>query len=320
VFLTLTRVVIAAVRPVVVTTHVTISARSVIVFHPEVNVPDRRSSPTLGRRRLGMELRRLREQGGVTIETVADQLDCSSSKISRIETGHIGASPRDVTEMLSIYGVSEELTAELLQVARDARLKGWWQAYGMALTSAYVGFEQAASRIKAYEAQLIPGLLQTPAYATEVFRAARPDITIELLQRRNEVRSRRRSLLTQDDPLDLWVILDEAVFYRTVGGAAIMSVQLDHLLEVAQEPNITVQVIPFAQGAHAGMEGTFSILEYEEDVYPDLVFAENAVGGLFLEKELDVERYRTIFGHLRGKALSPDRSAELIATRAKELH
>jgi transcriptional regulator with XRE-family HTH domain len=285
-----------------------------------VNVSDRRISPTLGRRRLGIELRRLRDAAGVTIETVADQLGCSSSKISRIETGHIGASPRDVTEMLTIYGVSDDLAAELLQVARDARQKGWWQAYGTALSGAYVGFEQATSRIKAYEAQLIPGLLQTPDYATAVITAARPNITIELLQRRLEVRSKRQSLLSVDDPLDLWVILDEAVFHRMVGGPVIMSVQFERLLAAAQEPNITVQVLPFARGAHAGMEGTFTILEYSEDVYQDLVFVENAAGGLFLEKDGDLERYQALFGILHETALPPDRSLELISTRAKELH
>jgi transcriptional regulator with XRE-family HTH domain len=282
-------------------------------------VPERRSSPTLGRRRLGMELRRLRDQAGVKIETVADRLDCSSSKISRIETGHIGASPRDVRDMLLIYGVNDQLTEELLQVARDARQKGWWQMYGTALTGAYVGLEAAASRLKAYEAQLIPGLLQTPDYTTEVVRAARPNITIELLQRRIEIREKRKSLLFQDDPLDLWVIVDEAAFRRRVGGTMIMAAQLMHLLERAQEPNITVQVIPFDRGAHGGMEGTFTILEYQEDVYQDLVFVENAVGGLFLEKDGDLDRYQALFGILQETALPPDQSLELISRRAKEL-
>jgi transcriptional regulator with XRE-family HTH domain len=284
-----------------------------------VTVPDRRNSPTLGRRRLGIELRRLREQAGVTIETVADRLDCSSSKISRIETGHIGASPLDVTEMLAVYQVDEDLAEELIQTARDARQKGWWQAYGAALTGAYVGFEQATSRIKGYEAQLIPGLLQTPDYATAVFRAARPNITIELLRGRLEVRTKRQSLLSVDDPVDFQVILDEAALCRVVGSTEIMSVQLQHMLAVAQEPNITVQVIPFSRGAHAGMEGTFVILEYSEGVYQDLVFVENAVGGLFLEKDVDLERYRTLFTILQETALSPAQSLEMISSRSKEL-
>jgi transcriptional regulator with XRE-family HTH domain len=282
-------------------------------------MPDRRSSPDLGRRRLGTELRRLRDNAGVTIETVADRLDCSSSKISRIETGHIGASVRDVTEMLSIYAAGEDLTAELLLLARDARQKGWWHAYGTVLAGAYVGFEQAASRIKSYDAQLIPGLLQTSDYATAVIRAARPNITIELLQRRLEVRSKRQSFLLAEDPIDVWAILDEAVFRRIVGSSEIMSVQLQRLLASAQKPNITVQVVPFSHGAHAGMEGTFSILEYAAGVYQDLAFVENAAGGLFLEKDTDLERYRTLFGILQETALPPDRSLEMISAWAKEL-
>jgi transcriptional regulator with XRE-family HTH domain len=279
----------------------------------------RRSSPTVGRRRLGIDLRRLREQAGVTIESVADQLECSSSKISRIETGHIGASPRDVRDMLAIYGIEGDLAGELLQIARDARQKGWWHMYGTALTGAYVGLEAAASRIRGYEAQLVPGLLQTQDYATAVFRAARPDITIELLQRRLDVRRIRQSLLTQDDSLDLWVILDEAVFHRLVGSKEVMSAQLVRLMEAAQAPNITVQVLPFEVGAHAGMEGTFTILEYDAEADPNVVFAENATGGLFLEKDNDLDRYQKIFSYLRETALPPDRSAEVIAARAKEL-
>lgn len=278
----------------------------------------RRSSPTVGRRRLGFELRRLRERAGVTIDTVADRLECSSSKISRIETGHIGASPRDVRDMLVIYGIAGDDAEELVQVARDARQKGWWQAYGTVLTGAYVGLEAAAARIRTYEAQLVPGLLQIPDYASAVMRAARPDITIELLNRRLEVRNIRQSLLTQEDPLDFWVVLDEAAFHRAVGSGSVMRNQLTSLVEQAQKPNITIQVLPFSVGAHAGMDGTFAILQYDEAVDPDVVFAENAAGGLFLEKDYERERYAEIFERLRDAALPPDRSVDLIAARTKE--
>ncbi len=282
-------------------------------------MPVRRISPAVGRRRLGIELRRLREGAGVTIETVADRLECSSSKISRIETGHIGASPRDVRDMLQIYGVEGDDANELLQVARYAREKGWWQMYGTVLTGAYVGLEAAAARIRSYEAQLVPGLLQTSEYATSVIRAARPDITNELLQARIEVRGIRQSLLTAEEPIDLWVVLDEAALNRMVASREVMATQLKVLVEAAQRPNITLQVLPFSAGAHAGMDGTFSILEYDEDVDPDVVFAENAVGGLFLEKDVDVERYQKIFELLRSTALAADRSLEMIEDHAKGL-
>ncbi|HEY2792044.1 MAG TPA: helix-turn-helix transcriptional regulator, partial [Micromonosporaceae bacterium] len=233
----------------------------------------RRSSPTVGRRRLGMELRRYRELANVTIDSVAEKMECSSSKISRIETGHIGASPRDVRELLAIYGVPADKADELVQVARDARERGWWQAFGQALTGAYVGLEAAAARIRGYEAQLVPGLLQIPEYASAVMTAARPDITIELLDRRLEVRRIRQSLLTQEDPLDFWVVIDEAAFRRKVGSSSIMAKQLESLVRQAENPNITIQVLPFAVGAHAGMDGTFAILEYEDPLDPDVVFA-----------------------------------------------
>ncbi len=279
----------------------------------------RRSSPTVGRRRLGAELRRLREQAGVTIDTVADRMECSSSKISRIETGIIGASPRDVRDMLEIYQVDSEAAEQWVQLARDARKKGWWQAYGTVLTGYYVGLEAAAVRISTYEAQLVPGLLQIPDYARAVIKAARPEITNELLTKRIEVRNIRQSLLSQEDPLDFSVVLDEAALQREVGSPTVMHEQLTQLLELATRPNITIQVLPFSVGAHAGMDGTFSILQYESAKDPDVVFAENAVGGLFLEKDVDLERYRGIFERLQAAALPQGPSADIIADRINRI-
>jgi transcriptional regulator with XRE-family HTH domain len=282
-------------------------------------VPIRRISPTVGRRRLGIELRRLRDQAGITIEVVADRMECSSSKVSRIETGHIGASPRDVRDMLTIYGVDGKTADELVQLARDAKQKGWWQAYGQVLTGAYVGLEAAASRIRSYEAQVVPHLLQTPEYAREVITASRPDLSPEHLAQRLEVRDRRQAILTQEDPLDLWVILDEAALRRTVGGPALMRVQMERIISHIQESKVTLQILPFCAGAHAGMDGSFSILEYEEQVNPDVAFAENAAGGLFLEKEGELVRYRSIFEELRHQALPAERSVEMLNERVKEL-
>lgn len=278
-----------------------------------------RASPTVRRRRLGIELRRLREQSGITIETVADRSGFSSSKVSRIETGHIGASPRDVREMLAIYGVHGTDADDLVQVARDARGKGWWHLYGPILTGAFVGLEAEATAIKAYEAQLVPGLLQTPMYAEQVIRAAKRDIGAEELARRVELRMKRQSLLIQDEPLELWIMLDEAAVHRVVGSAATMRDQLRHLVSTMGLPNVTVQVLPFSAGAHAGMDGNFTVLEYADAPELDVVFAENAAGGLFLEKEDEIRRYREIFGDLRSSALSPGASAELLAERAREL-
>jgi len=221
--------------------------------------------------------------------------------------------------MLEVYGVDGLAADDLVQVAREARLKGWWHLYGTVLTSAYVGLEAAASEIRAYEGQVVPGLLQIEHYARTMIVKGRPDISAAELDRRVHVRMERQSLLTQDDPLHLWVVLDEAIFHRLVGGPAVMRQQLDHLVMIAGLPNMTLQVLPFAIGAHAGMDGSFAILGYEEPADPDLVFAENAAGGLFLEKDEELRRYHFIFDHLRASALPPDESVAFVAARVKEL-
>src|SRR5262249_53352058 len=151
---------------------------------------------------------------------------------------------------------------DLVQVAREARQKGWWHLYGTVLTSAYVGLEAAATSVHAYETQVVPGLLQVPEYARTMICKARPDISEMEVTRRVQVRMARQSLLTQDDPLHLGVVLDEAVFHRLVGGLAVMRRQVDHLVTMAGRPNVTLHVLPFAVGAHAGMDGSFAILGY----------------------------------------------------------
>lgn len=279
----------------------------------------RRGSPTLRRRQLGMELRRLRETAHVTIDQVAERLECSGSKISRIETGQTGVTPRDVRDMLDIYSVDAEYADQLLKIAREARQKGWWQLYGDVLTGAYVGLEAAADHIRSYEALVVPGLLQTEEYAQAMIHAARPDISATDVEKRVRVRIGRQSLLTQDDPIDLWVVLDEAVLRRPVGGRAVMRRQLEHLSQAAGWPNVTLQVLPFSAGAHAGMDGTFTMLLYDESAGQNFVFASNAAGGLFLEKDDELQRYGFIFDYLRANALRPDESVSLIVKLTKEL-
>ena len=277
-----------------------------------------RRSPTVRRRRLGFELRRWREHAGVTIDYVADRLECSASKISRIETGHTSATPRDVRDMLEIYGVTGGASDELVQIARDARQKGWWHPYSTVLTGAFVGLETEATSIRAYEQQVVPGLLQTEEYARAMIRAARPDIGIEEVEKRVHIRIERQSLLDQDEPVDLWVVLDEAVVSRPVGGDAVMRRQLERLVDAAALPSVTLQVLPFEAGAHAGMDGTFTILNFAERADTNVVFAENATGGLFLEKSEELRKYQTIFDHIRVAAFRPEESVSLIANLAKE--
>jgi len=277
-------------------------------------------SPAVRRRRLGNELRSLRERAGLTIDVVADRLDFSSSKVSRIETGHTGASAADVRAMAGLYGLDGQAADALVQIARDAKAKGWWLQYGKVLIGRYVGLEAGASKIYSFEAQVVPGLLQLPDYTRLLIRAARPDLSDEELDDRIRIRDKRRALIDKDEnPIDLWAIIDEAVLHRLVGGASLMRQQIERLQMVAERTNVTLQVIRFGTGVHAGMDGSFSILEYEDEADPDVVFAENAAGGLFMEKDDDLRRYRFVFDRLRASALSPELSAEFLAKRAKEL-
>jgi Domain of unknown function (DUF5753)/Helix-turn-helix domain len=277
-----------------------------------------RRSPTIRRRRLGTELRRLREEARVTIDVVADSLGCSPSKVSRIETGHTSATPRDVKDMLDVYGIDGVASEELVQIAREARQKGWWHPYSTVLVGAYVGLEAAARSIRAYEQQVIPGLLQSEDYAVAMIRAARLSDTPLEIDRRVHVRMARQSLLIQDDPIDLWVVLDEAVLSRPVGGDEVMLDQLVRLVEAAKLPNVTLQVLPFAAGAHAGMDGTFAILDFPEEADPDVVYAENATGGLFLEKADELRKYSSIFDTIRSTALTPEESIATIEMLVEE--
>lgn len=279
---------------------------------------NQRRSPTIRRRRLGTELRRLREEAHVTIDIVADRLGCSPSKVSRIETGHTSATPRDVKDMLDVYGIAGPESDELVQIAREARQKGWWHPYSTVLVGAYVGLEAAARSIRAYEQQVIPGLLQSEDYALAMIGAARLSDTPLEIDRRVHVRMARQSLLIQDEPIELWVVLDEAVLSRPVGGDAVMRDQLVRLIEATELPNVTLQVLPFAAGAHAAMDGTFAILDFPEVADPDVVYAENATGGLFLEKVDELKKYSSIFDTIRAAALTPEESTVMIASLIEE--
>jgi transcriptional regulator with XRE-family HTH domain len=272
-----------------------------------------RRSPTLRRRRLGSELRRLREQAGLTIDQVASALDCSSSKISRIETGQVNATPRDVREILAHYGVAGKRQEELIQLSREARQKAWWQTYDDRVITALIGFEAAATSISSYDASLVPGLLQTVEYARAVTRAVRPTLRPEEVNHRVAVRTARQAHLPEDDPPALWVILDEAVLRRPVGGLGVMVEQVRHLVEAAALPNVTMQVLPFAAGEHAGMDGSFAIYGFAEPADTDVVYLENATSDHYLHRPEEVRRYALVFDHLRAAALKPDDSVAFLA-------
>jgi transcriptional regulator with XRE-family HTH domain len=279
-------------------------------------------SPTVRRRRLALELRRLREAARLTCEEVAEHLECSASKISRVETGRVSVSPRDVRDMLELYGVPADQRESLVQLARDSRQKGWWHAYSDTMQpqmATYIGLESAASEIRIYEVSLIPGLLQTEDYARAVIRAGMVNSPAEDIERRVALLMARQPAVVRDDPPKVWAVLDEAALRRRVGGAGLMRLQLEHLLAQAALPNVAVQVIPFAGGAHPAMGRPFIILVFPERVDTDVVYLEDLTSALYLEDVAEVDRYNVFFNHLRATALSFDDSAALITSVLKEM-
>ena len=278
--------------------------------------------PSARSRRLAAELLRLRETAGLSREEVADRLDWSTSKLWRVETARTRAHHGDVADLLDIYGVTDERRDALTKLAREARRRGWWHSYADVLAGGfetYVDLEAEASSIRTYEAQLVPGLLQTPEYAHAVLTAAWVTIEPEEIDRRLAFRMRRQELArTRDKPLALWAIVDEAVLRRQVGDREVMHAQLLRLAEAARRTNVTLQVLPFSVGAHVAMLGTFVLLSFPEPSDPDVVYLETDTSSLYLEEPPEIARYSEVFDHLRATALAPRESIDFISAIAAE--
>jgi transcriptional regulator with XRE-family HTH domain len=271
-----------------------------------------------------MELRALREAAGLNSQQAAGELGCSQSKISRMETGKSPVSVRDVRDLLALYGATDEQQRErLLSLARESRQRGWWAEFGSWLPSGfdtYAGMEAAATSVRAYQAQLMHGLLQTEDYARSVLRAIRPEDSRETVEKLVQFRMTRQTQLTRaENPLSLWVIFEEEVLRRPVGGLAVMQAQLQHLLETADEPTITIQVLPTTRGAHAGLDGSFSLFEFPEPGDLDVAYVGGQAGTVFIEKADEVRRFATRFDHLRAAALDMGDSTELITRIAHDM-
>ncbi|PYC81329.1 transcriptional regulator [Streptomyces tateyamensis] len=276
-------------------------------------------NPTVRRRRLGAELRHLREQRGMTAEDVAERLMVSQSKISRLENGRRSISPRDVRDLCDLYEVTDPRMREsLMEMARESKLRGWWNEFGDIPYSVYIGLEAAAFSIRSYESSFVPGLLQTREYAEAVLNGTQPDTGQDAIRNRVEVRMKRQGRLTGEDQLSsFWSVIDEAVLSREVGGPQVMGAQLRRLLEVSEQANVNIQVIPFQYGAHPGMTGTFSLLEFPESADSTVVYFEGVTSDLYLEKENDVRRYTGLYDHLRAAAFGVAESRSLITTYAE---
>ncbi|MET8980576.1 helix-turn-helix transcriptional regulator [Streptomyces sp. NPDC004539] len=286
------------------------------------------TNPTVRRRRLGLELRRLRESKNMTAEQVAKRLLVSQSKISRLENGRRSISPRDVRDLCGVYEIEDERMIEsLMQMARESRQQGWWYAFKDVPYSVYIGLEDDASSLRVYEPQVMTGLLQTPEYAEAVVRGGAPESTEDEVEKRVEVRIRRQGRLGEQtnpntgeikDAIRLWVVLDEACLRRVVGGRRVMREQLEYLAEQARLPHVTVQVLPFGVGAHAGLTGQYAILEFAELADSSVVYIEGVTSDLYLEKPHEVQKYSLMYEHLRAQSLNPEESLRLIQDTAKE--
>jgi transcriptional regulator with XRE-family HTH domain len=283
-------------------------------------------SPTVRRRRLAAELRRLREAAGLTHEDVAAELDWHRSKVGRIESAQfVRLSTLDLRGMLDLYGIKDERQRRALTtLAKEARQRDWWHTYSDMLPnphSTFIGLEAETASIRTYQAQLVPALLQTENYTRAMTKALRM-ITRDTdeVERFVEVRkTRQERRLYQDPAITLWAVLDEAVLRRRVGGSAVMAAQLEHLVDSAELPHVTLQVLPDEVGEHAALEGSFMILGFPEPTDPDVVYLDAATGGVYVERPEDIDRYVAVFDHVRAAALGPKESVSVIERRLNEL-
>ncbi|MCX4511483.1 helix-turn-helix domain-containing protein [Streptomyces sp. NBC_01619] len=276
-------------------------------------------NPTVRRRRLGQELRRLRELKGMTAEEVADRLLVSQSKISRLENGRRSISQRDVRDLCGVYEVEDHRVVDsLMQMAKDSRQQGWWHAFGDIPYSVYIGLETDAASLRVYEPQIVPGLLQTREYAEALITGALPETPVSDVEKRVQVRLRRQERISSPDgPLRLWAVVDEAALRRVVGNKEMMREQLEYLVEQSQLPHVTVQVLPFSMGAHPGITGHYAILEFPDASDSSVVYIEGVTSDLYLEKANDVHKYTVMYEHLRAQALNVDQTREYIEDIAK---
>lgn len=279
-------------------------------------------SPTVRRRRLAAELRRLRTTVEVTQQQAARYLGCTQAKIGRFETAKRAPSIGDVSALLDFYAVVGDQRDQLVTLARDAREHGWWHAYGDVLPEwyeTYVGLEAEASSMHTYESDAVPGLLQTREYAHALTKSTLIRADESEVDRRVELRLQRQQRITGTDPLELWVVVGETALRRCVGGPAVLRRQLGHVLELATLPHVTVQVMPLDAGAYPAQVGPFVILRYSHHADPDVVYLETHVGGVYLEKEAELSRYTTMMDHVREHALDPEASLRVVDERRGEL-
>jgi hypothetical protein len=282
-----------------------------------------RGGPTVRRMLLGAQLRRLRTEAGISREQAGEAIRASEWKIHRLENGQVGYKERDITDLVTLYGVTDPVEiATFITMAREANLPGWWSPYSDLLPQwfrAYVDLEAVAAQLRTYEGQLVPGLLQTEDYMRAVMRSTLRDRRPEEIERRVMLRLTRQRLLTRDDGPQLWAVVDEAALRRPVGGTKVLRGQIERLIEATTLPRVSLQVLPFSAGAHAAMVGAFSILRFADQELPDVVYLEHVTTATYLDKPEDVEAYAHIMSSVGVRAAPPEQTAELLTQLQQEL-
>jgi transcriptional regulator with XRE-family HTH domain len=266
---------------------------------------------------LGSQLRNLRESKGITREDAGYTIRASGSKISRMELGRVSFKERDVTDLLALYGVENPgERAALVDLARQANSPGWWHKYSDVLPDwfqVYVGLEEAATLIRVYELQFVPGLLQTAEYARAVVRLGQRGAPKEEIEHRVSLRMDRQRLLARPSAPRLWAVVDEAALRRPIGGVEVMRGQLERLIEVGKEPNVTLQIMPFRFGGHAAESGPFTLMRFPELDLPDVVYIEQLTSAVYLDKREDVERYTEVMERLSVESDPPEQTADILS-------
>jgi transcriptional regulator with XRE-family HTH domain len=271
-------------------------------------------SPTLRRRQLGAELKKCREAARLTQEAVSREFEWHAAKVTRIETARVAVTPRDVKDLLTLYGVRDEDYREaLMTLARQSKERTWWTDYrDLMRPGSFIGLEAGASAMRTWEPIVLPGLLQTEDYIRALIRSGRPDDAAKDIDRRIALRMTRQSRLTGVQPLEFSAIVDESVLHRVIGGQDVMEHQMKRLIDVAQLPNVTVQILPLDAGAHSFLGGPAALLEFREATHMDVVYVEGLAGDYYEEQPSEVARYRQDFERLSARALDNRMSIKLI--------
>ncbi|WP_028925075.1 helix-turn-helix domain-containing protein [Pseudonocardia acaciae] len=279
--------------------------------------------PTALRIALGTQLRRLREAKGITRQDAGYAIRASEAKISRLELGRVGHKQRDVDDLLTLYGVTDEQRREaLLALADQTNAPGWWHKYADVLPNwfeMYIGLEQAASVIRTYQLQFVPGLFQTEDYVRAVTLLGNPGAAPGDVDLRVELRMARQEILTRADPPRIWAVVDENVLRRAVGGTTVMRGQLERLVELTELVHVTVQAIPFQAGGHAAAGGAFSILRFSEPDINDVAYLEQLTSAVYLDKRADVDNYLKVMDRLCTQAISPPETRRLLESILAEM-